>query len=296
MADSLATNFAEVTQELILATVALMPQTAVMMNLVTRQPISKGHDRVEIPRMNATFSVNTPTEGDEIVNGQAYDLTSTTIQPTLRAMYVRASGRAEYFSRDNVMGFLTKELARAQGQDIDTDLLAEFANFTTTDVGATNRNARLADVRRASRQLDEIAPASGGPSPRPRALVVSPMQEEMLLVDAGALGMLSTAGTNTAPWIPDGLSADILKTYHVGSWFGIPVYRDGYLVSASSAFSGGLFPKEALMLAISKEWDVKVYDESEWIGPIIRCVADYNSGIPSFATWGVEVLSNATAP
>ena len=296
MPDTLAANVAEVTQELITATVALMPQTAVMMNLVRKQMIEKGHDRVEIPRMNATFSVNTPTEGDEIVNAQQYDLTSTTIQPTLRAMYVRLSGRAEYFSRDNILSFVSRELARAQGQDIDTDLLAEFVNFTSTDVGATNRNLRLADIRRGRRQLLAVTPANGGPAPMPISLVVSPMQEEMLLADAGALGQLSTAGTNTAPWIPDGLSKDLITGNYVGSWFGIPVFRDGYLVTASSAFSGGMFSKEALMLAISKDWDIKTFEESSWIGPIIRCVADYNSGVPSYTQWGVEVLSNDTAP
>jgi len=296
MADTLADNLAESTNELIAATVALMPQTAPMMNLVRRQTIMKGFDRVEIPRMNSTFSVQTPTEGDEIVSTSQYDLTSTTIQPTLRAIYVRVSGRAEYFSRDNVIASVSRELARAQGEDIDTDLNAEFVNFGGTDVGATNRNLRIADIRSARRQLLAVTPANGGPAPMPIYLVVSPMQEEMLLADAGGLGAASTAGTNLSPWVPDGLSQDIIDSYFVGRWFGVPVFRDGYIVAVGSAFSGGFFSKEALMLAISKEWQVKTFEGSEWIGPIIRSVADYNSGIPSFTRWGIEVLSNATAP
>lgn len=296
MPDTLATNVAETTQEIIAATVALMPQTAPMMNLVTRYNIPKGHDRVEIPRMNSTFTVQTPTEGDEIVAASQYDLTSTTIQPTLRAIYVRLSGRAEYFGRDNLIAAVSKELARAQGVDIDDDLTAEFANFGNTDVGATNRNLRLADIRRAVRVLQANTAANGGPPAKPWYLVLSPMQVEMLLADAGALGAGSTAGTNTAPWIPDGLSQEILDNYFVGRWFTVPVFQDGNIDAASNVFSGAMFAKEALMLAMSKDWDMKTFEESEWIGPIIRCVADYNSGIPSFTRWGVEVVSNDTAP
>lgn len=296
MPDTLSTNLAEVTQELIAATVAMMPQTAVMMSLVTRQNIGQGHDRVEIPRFNSTFSVQTPTEGDELVNSSQFDLTSSTIQPTHRAIMVRIHERATYFSRDNVISMVSKELARAQGQDVDTDLTAEFPNFGQTDIGATNRNLRLADLRRGRRQLLETSVANGGPPSGSPTLVVSPMQEEMLLADAGAMGHLSAAGTNTAPWIMEGISADILKQYFVGSWFGVGVYRDGYISAVSSIYNGGLFVKDALMLAMSKDWDMKTFEEANWIGPIIRCVADYNSGIPSYTNWGVEVVSNATAP
>lgn len=296
MADTLAANVAELTQDLIVATLALMGQDAPLMNLVTRQNLGKGHNRLLVPRVNATFSVQTPTEGDEIVTSSQFDLTSSTLAPTLRAIMVRVSERAEYFSKEDILTFVSRELARAQAQDVDTDIGAEFVNFGGTDIGATNRNLRIADVRRGNRQLMAVTPANGGPAMGQKYLVISPMQEEMLLADAGGLGQLSTAGTNTAPWIPQGLSQDIIDNYFVGRWFGIPVFRDGYIVSVGSAFSGGLFTKNVITLAMSKDWDMKTFDVPNWIGPVIRCVADYNSGVTGFSQHGIEVLSNDTAP
>ena len=113
MADTLSTNLAETTTELVVSTLTLMPQMAPMLGLVRRQPIGKGHDRVEIPRVNSTFSVQTPTEGDELVTSSQFDLTSTTIQPTHRAIMIRVHERATYFSADDVIALVSKEIGRA---------------------------------------------------------------------------------------------------------------------------------------------------------------------------------------
>lgn len=295
MPDTLSANLAEVSQELIAATYALIPQEAPMPSLVRRIEIKKGNNRLQIPRVNATFDVQVPTEGDELVTSSQFDLTQTTITPSLRAIVVRVSERAEYFSRDDVIAHVSKELARAQARDMDTDLLAEFANFTQTPVGSTGAALTLAVVRRGRRQLLEVVPTggnSGGPAPMPIYLVVSPMQEEMLLANAGGQGVVS----NTTPWVPEGLSQDIIDSYFVGRWFGVPVFRDGYLTPVANSFTGGMFSKEALHLAMSKDWDFDTFKVPNWIGTVIRSVADYNSGVGAYGDWGVSVLSNATAP
>ena len=312
MADTLTTNIAESVTELGVATIALMPQKAPLLNLVTVKHIPKGYDRLEIPRVASTSTVQTPTEGDELVVTSQFDLTSTTITPTSRALMVRVHERATYYSKDDVIALVSEELAQSQAQDIDTDLSAEFANFGLTDIGATTRNLRVADMRRARRALLEVTRANGGPAPMPIYLVVSPMQEEMLLADGGGQGLLgatsagsearpipTTTFTGMSPWIPRGMSEDIVDNYFVGRWFGIPVFRDGYIVTGTptaSAFAGGMFAKKALWLAISKDWDMKTFEVPNWIGVIIRSVADYNSGVGAYTRWGVELLSNDTAP
>ena len=52
---------------------------------------------------------------------------------------------------------------------------------------------------------------------------------------------------------------------------------------------GGMFTRQAIQLVMSKDWDLKVYDESDWIGPIIRCVADYDSGVGKYSAWGSQI-------
>lgn len=292
MADTLTTNVAESVQEIITATVELIPQKAPMPNLVTRYNIPKGHDRVEIPRVNATFTVQTPTEGDELVNSSQFDLTSTTIQPTRRAIMVRVDERPTYFSKDDIIKLCSNELARAEAQDIDTDLTAEFTNWATgNDVGTTNTDLTLAVLRTAHRLLQANTVANGGPAPMPINLVLAPIPLENLLTNIGLQGVVGS----TSPWIPAGLSEMLIKNYFVpqNHLVGVDMFWDGYMTQdGSSDFICSMFSKEALWLAISKDWDMKTFEVPNFIGVILRAVADYNSGIASFTGWGSQITAD----
>lgn len=287
MADTLSANVAETTQELIAATIALTPQMAPMLGLVTKVNIGKGHDRVEIPRVNSTSSVQTPTEGDELVNSSQFDLTSTTIQPTHRAIMVRIHDRATYFSKEDVIALVSEELAQTQAQDIDTDLLAEFSNFGQT-AGGTGTDANLADLRTARRKLRANTRANGGPAQGLIRCVIAPIPEENLFTNLGVQGVVSS----TNPWIPDGWSQEMIATYHIpqNQLLGVSMYVDGYMTEDGSGdFINGMFTKDALWYAVSKDWDMKTFEVPNWIGTIIRCVADYNSGVGGYSNHGVKI-------
>lgn len=290
--DTLATNVAEVTQELIDATIALIPQKAPMPNLVMRKAITKGHDRLEIPRVNSTSTVLTPTEGDEIVTSSQFDLTSTTIQPTYRAIKYRLHERLTYFSRDDIVALVSEEMAQAQSQDMDTDLTAEFANFGSgNDVGSTNTDITLAVLRQARRLLLSNTRANGGPAPDPIYCVLAPIPEENLMTNIGFQGVVAS----TAPWIPAGMSEDIIRNYSIpGNMIsGVQLYRDGYMTEDGSAdFICGMFAKKALWLAISKDWGMKTFEESSWPGVILRATADYNSGVGAYPLWGSQITAD----
>lgn len=292
MSDTLTSNIAESVTELVTATIALMPQKAPMINLVTRKNIPKGFDRLEIPRVNSTSSVQTPTEGDELVASSQFDLTSTTIQPTHRALMVRVHERATYFSKDDVVRLVSEELSQTQAQDIDTDITAEFANFGTgNDVGTTNSDLTLATLRQARRLLLANTRANGGPAPAPIYCVIAPTPEENLFTNLGVQGVV----TSTAPWIPSGMSEEMIQNYHIpqGQILGVQMFRDGYMTAdTSSDFICGMFSKQALWLAISKDWDMKTFEVPNWIGIIIRCVADYNSGVGAYPLWGAQITAD----
>lgn len=284
--DTLAQNVAETTQEIIVSTIAQMPQMAPMLGLVTRKTIPKGNNRVEIPRVNTTFGVQLPTDGDELVNSSQFDLTSTTIQPTRRAIMVRVDDRATYFSSDDVIRLVSNELARAQAQDIDTDLLAEFLNFGSGQAtGSTNVDVTLATLRQSRRLLRANTVANGGPPPAPYYCVISPIAEENLFTNLGVQGVVGS----TSPWIPQGWSQEMIATYHIPQTqlLGVGMFVDGYMTeNASGDTVGGMFSRDALWFAISKDWDMKTFEVPNWIGPIIRSVADYNSGVGAYPNWG----------
>jgi hypothetical protein len=292
MPDTLATNVAELTQEMIDATLMLLPQQAPMLPLVTRRDIMKGHDRLEIPRVNSTSTVQTPTEGDELVSTSQFDLTSTTIQPTLRALYVRLTERAEYFSRDDLVALVSEELAQTQAQDIDTDLTAEFANFGAgNDVGSTNTDLSLAVLADAHLLLISNTRANGGPAAQPIYCVLAPVPEHDVFTNLGMQGVVSS----TSPWIPAGISEEIIRNYHIpqNRLVGVSFFRDGYMTENGSAdFICGMFGAKALWLAVSKNWDLRPFEDSSWIGTIIRCRADYNSGVGGYPLHGSQITAD----
>ena len=291
MADTLTTQIAETVQEIITSTIMLLPQKAPMPGLVTRYNIPKGHDRVEIPRVGSTFTVQTPTEGDELVNSSQLDLTSTTIQPTHRAIMVRVHERPTYFSKDDIIGMVSELMAIEQARDIDTDLTAEFANISTSTQSTTNVALTLATLRTSVRTLYSNAYSSGGPAPSPMYCVIAPQPEEDLLTNIGLQGVVSS----TAPWIPDGLSSDLMSRWGVpgGQLLGVPIFRDGYMtVDASGDFTCAMYSKQQLWLAVSKDWDVKTFEVPNWIGVIVRSVADYNSGLGAYSGWAVKFLAD----
>lgn len=289
MADTLTTNIAETTQEIIAATIALMPQMAPMLGLVTKKNIPKGNNSVEIPRVNSTSTVQTPTEGDELVTSSQFDLTSTSISPTHRALMVRVHDRATYFSKEDVLSLVSEELGQTQAQDIDTDLLAELANFGTgNDSGASGTNANLATLRTARRRLRANTRANGGPPRGMLRCVISPLNEEELFEDLGVRGAVSS----TTPWIPNGWSQEMMSTYAIpqNQLVGVSMFVDGYMTEDGSGdYICGMFSQDSLWFAVSKDWDMRTFEVPNWIGPIIRCVADYNSGVGGYPLHGAQI-------
>lgn len=292
MPDTLAANLTETTTELIVATLALMPQMAPMLGLVTQKRLPKGANLLSIPRVNSTSTVQLPTEGDELVTSSQFDLTETTISPTLRALMVRMSGRALYFSKEDVVGIVSEELAQTQAQDIDTDLTAEFPNFGAgNDVGTTNVDLSLATLRQARRLLRSVTRANGGPVSGMIRCVIAPIAEENLFTNLGVQGVVAS----TPPWIPTGWSQEMIATYAIpqSQLLGVSMFVDGYITEDANAdVALGMFSKDALWFGISKDWDIKTFEVPNWIGPILRSVADYNSGIGGYPLHGSYVLAD----
>lgn len=292
MADTLAAQVSALTQSIIEATIMQMPQNAPLMNIFEKIDIPNGRNAALIPRANTTFTVAKPTEGDEIVTNNQFTLTSTTISPTLRVIKCRISERAKYFSQQDILRLISQELSRAEGQDLDTDLSAQFVNFGQT-AGTTDTDLTLGVLRTSRQLLMSNSVANGGPAPDPISVVLAPLVVEHLLTNVGVQGAVSS----TNPWIPAGLSEDFIKEYLVQGvhLVGVPIFWDGYLtVNGSTDFICAMASKQALQYAVSKEWDMRTFEESNWVGPILRAVADYASGVGKYSRWGVAITADGS--
>lgn len=296
MADTLSAQIAESTQEIIEATQLMMPQYSPMLQLCTRITIPKGRNAAEVPYVATFATVETPAEGDELVNTSTFDLQSITINPTFRVIRVRVHYRAERFSRESLISLISEWMARAQAVNSDLDLVAEFANFNTAnDVGTTNINLTLATLRTARRLLRQVANAAGGPAPEPVYTVISPIAAEDLLADMGVTGVVSSA----PPWIPAGLSEKLIREFMVAANFSLlntAVFWDSNISNdANGDHICGMFSQKALFHAISTDWKLETLTgESNWPGVILRSIADFDSGVHGYSSWGSQITADGT--
>lgn len=301
MADSLAAQIDESTQEIIDTTQLMMPQFSVMMNLVSRKDIPKGKKEAELPFVNSFPTVQTPTEGDEITQTSQFDLSSVTITPTIRVIKVRVSKRAERFSQDELIAIISEWLARAQAINVEEALLGQIQNFNTAnDLGGNTTNLLLSLLRTAARLLGSVTSANGGPAPQPISTVIGPIAAEDLLTDIGAQGVVASS----PPWIPTGLSEDLVKNYALqgGQTYqlvGTGVFQSSAIVNdafgaASGGMIAGMFSKKSIVYAPSQEWNPETFSESEWLGAILRVDADYGVGVHGYSRWGAQLLTDGT--
>lgn len=301
MADTLAAQIDESTQEIIDAAMLMMPQYSPTMNLVTQLRIPKGKKEAELPFVNSFPTVQTPTEGDEVTVTSQFDLSSVTITPEERVIKVRITKRAERFTQEQLIAIISDWLGKAQAINTEEDLIAEFQNFhTDNDLGSDTTDLVLSLLRTSKRLLDSVITSNGGPAPQPISCVIAPIAGEDLLTNIGLQGVVGS----TAPWIPAGLSEDLVRQYALqgGSTFqlvGTGVFISSALAADSfGAAAGGraaaMFSKKALYHCVSEDWNLETFKESEWLGVILRTYADFDSGVGPYSRWGAFLLTDGT--
>lgn len=291
MADTLTANISASYGAMVERTIAQMPQSAPMLSLARKLIVPKGANSAQIPRVSSVSSVQTPQEGDELSTTSRFTLASNTISPTLRAIYVRVHIRAINYSKEDLVKLISDEMALSQGQDIDTDLTGEFANWhTDNDVGASGEKLTLGKLREARRILQSVVRKNGGPPRGDIVTVVSPIVAEHLLEDIGASGVGS--GSN---WIPAGISEQVLRRFHISEipLMGTAVFVDGYMAADGSGdYICSMYGTEALVWACSMDWQMSIHNEAEWPGLTLRSLADYQAGIAGFSHHGSQITAD----
>ena len=291
MADTLSTNISASYNAMVERTIAQMPQSAPMLSLARKLVVPKGSNSAQIPRVSSVSAVQTPAEGTELSTTSRFTLASNTISPTFRAIYVRIHIRAINYSQEDLIRLVSDEMALTQGQDIDTDLTGEFANWhTANDCGTTNVKLTLAELRKARRILQTVSRRNGGPPRGDIVTVLSPVVAEHILEGLGASGVAS--GNN---WIPAGISEQLIRRFHVSEipLMGTAVFVDGYMsADGSGDYICSMFGTEALVWACSMDWQMSVFEEAEWPGVTLRSLADYNAGIAGYTHHGCQITAD----
>jgi len=178
----------------------------------------------------------------------------------------------------------TSKAGESIARRVDTDLLSEYANFTTTDVGTYGSDITDATILAAIEAIDLAnAPLED------RALVIYPTQKTALaridkFVKADYLGQYQNATVvRTGP----------NSRYMWGDIYGVPVYYTKQVVSTAGTptqYHNILFHKEAIALALQQAPRTQSQYIIEYLGNLV--VVDVIYGIKTIrSTFGIEIRS-----
>ena len=279
---------------LIAEAIANVEQSAPMMDLVSRYDIPSGSKQVTIPIWGRQSAVAL-TEGVDIAVPQQMSSTIVSLTASEHGILSFITDRLKHENNEDVLSAVGTMHGRAVGRLLDGDLLTLLDSFTKTVPGAGTA-ATLQTIAGAVAYLrtDNSTGGAFGPAPSKPNAVLNPEQIRRLTQDVAGIQAQGTAMPAGA--IPDGPSADILRTYWRGNdpIFGVPIYEDGNISVSSNNAKGGVFAREALALAMENEIHAEEERDASLRGTEIVTVGTWGES-EIVDDWGVEIFSLSSA-
>lgn len=261
---------------------------AVVPRTVDRQRLSDGtgtnwiEDRLEL------LVAQDIDEQTILDNPKQYDDTKLSISTAQSGISTYVSNRTMRRIDPKVAALMRGEaMGRAMQRKKDTDLILNFATFTTTYAG-TGQTLHHGFISAAANVIkgNTTEPYQGGVI----NAVLHPYAEKDLEDEI-------VAGVGTMP-VPDGMSADAYRKGFSGMIAGVNVYTDGNIaINSTPDARGAVYAKDAIILV-----ETHGLEKFERFNPAkggggteYYLYEDYGSGIRR-DVWGGSVLHDATAP
>src|SRR5512139_2227920 len=223
---------------------------------------------------------------------EADDLTSKAFTPAADQTLTPAEIGLQFFVTDlrreseapeSIMTDASRELGLAALDKIETDLVGDLASLTGGTVGASGTaitwgyvSAAIAQARNANKSNSV-----------PLACVVHGYQWAVLAKAASVAG----ATVAVAPNFQDEMS----RSGFVATFMGVPMYQVYAAADASSDFTGGVFPREAIAIDWRRAIRVEGERDASRRGTEFNMSAVYAHGVWRPAR-GVKMIFAATAP
>ena len=289
---SSTTGLTSMSKTLIAEAIANVEQSAPMMDLVSRYDIPSGSKQVTIPIWGRQSAVAL-TEGVDIAVPQQMSSTIVSLTASEHGILSFITDRLKHENNEDVLSAVGTMHGRAVGRLLDGDLLTLLDSFSKSVPGSGSA-ATLQTIAGAVAYLrTDNSSGSYGPAPSKPNAVLNPEQIRRLTQDMAGI----TGGGTSMPAgaIPDGPSADILRTYWRGNdpVFGVPIYEDGNIATATNV-KGGVFAKEAMALAMEIEIHAEEERDASLRGTEIVTVGIWGES-QVVDEWGVEIHSLASA-
>lgn len=245
--------------------------------------VTKAGDVINIPNISnltasaksasTQVSLSAPTEANTQININQHQHVAFLLEDIV-----------EVQSNYNLMAEYTNKAGFALAEKIDTDLLAEYSNFTNSDVGAYGDDITNAVVLAAQEAI---------------ALANAPVSERyMIIYPTQMTALLKIENFIKADWVGNYDQPTMIKTGVKSRWiwgnvYGIDVYYTKQVPQDSGTPTQThniMFQKEAIALALQQAPRTQTQYKLEYTGNLV--VVDAIYGIKTIRTdFGVEIRS-----
>jgi len=251
---------------------------APMLQLCEHFTLPKGASQLSIPLVSQMTAADL-TDGLDMVDTEDIGMTVDQIDTEEVGLKVILTDKLVRQMAESVWAIVGRQVGDAMARKKDKDLLALFD--TLTSKGASGTTISLSYYSAIATLLAAV------PAPLPINAVIHPYQAHVLKV--------AQAVSGTYPIPQAGLTVDLIKQWHVGTWAGIPAFEDGNLTIADTACKGAMFSKSCLGYLQSLADTPERQRDASLRGTELVIVSDYEAFIIN-SDYGFEMYYAADAP
>jgi hypothetical protein len=252
--------------------------TAPMLTLVEHFTLGKGERQLTIPKVGQMTAADL-TDGTDMTNSADIGMTAEQIDCEEVGLKVIITDKLARQLNEDVWAMVGRQVGDAMGRKKDKDLLDLFDTLTPTNDGS---DALTLSFYAAAATILEAVPV-----PLPINCVVHPYQAHPLKA--------AVAVSGTYPIPQAGLTVDVIKQWHVGTWAGVPCFEDGNIAISTGTAKGGMFSKSCLGYLQSLADTTERERDASLRATELVIVSDYEAFIID-ATYGREMHWACVAP
>jgi N4-gp56 family major capsid protein len=270
MASTTASNsLAELLPQIVAEAMFVASERSIMRGLVKNYALGAGQGKTVTVPIYPLQTAAALAEGNEIADSTV-NTSSAVLTVTTAAIRTLVTDLAVASASSNVVADIGRLFGEAIARKIDTDLTAQFLNFTASGNGATAITA--ADIFQAVAKLKAAAVPTEG--------MVCVLHPEIAYDLKAAL----TTGGNTPFTVGGGASEvanEAMRSGYVGQLAGIPVFETSNFNNTGNAgdYMGAVFQRDALGLVMIGDITIETERRASFLGTDIVGACHYGAGV-----------------
>lgn len=286
MAGSTSVTLNDLLPSIVAEAMFVAQERSIMRNLVKNYTIPYGSGKtITVPRYPVQSAIDI-TEGNEVSNTAVSTdgATLTVKQVGLRTLVTDLAVAA---SPNAVIDDLGQLFGNAIAKKIDTDLMGEFANFSTNTIGSSSTTITAALVMQGITKLKNDGVPTDG--------VVCVLHPSV------AYDLKSALTTNGNVAFTMGAFGDVaneaMRQGYVGQLFGVPVFESSNVQlnegGAAGDYINAIFHVDALGMALLRDIQIETQRRASYLGTDVVASAMYGVGTV-YEKYGVRADFDAT--